>query len=89
MFKNYSAEDHKWFQNWEKNFDATLKGIKKFKEDLSTKPNFTPITAQKYRLYIDLLESEIMELKEVYEEYEPRPVLYDTTKERITTEETA
>jgi hypothetical protein len=72
MFKSYNDEEHKWFSNWEKNFETTLKAVKKFREDLTTKPTFTLATAEKYRLYFRLLEAEMIELKEYYDEMEPK-----------------
>lgn len=69
-FKNYNEEHLKWFQNWEKNFETTLKAIKKFREEFDGRPNFTKTTAKKYALYFDLLEQEIIELKELYDEME-------------------
>ena len=71
MFKQYNEEEHKWFSNWEKNFETGLKAIKKFREDMSSKPKFSTATAEKYRLYFRLLEAEIIELKEYYDEMEP------------------
>jgi len=71
MFTSYNDEEHKWFSNWEKNFETALKSVKKFREDLSGKPKFTKATAEKYRLYFMLLEAEIIELKEYYNAVEP------------------
>jgi hypothetical protein len=71
MSKQSLEDVTKWITNWEKNFDATIKAVKKFKEDLLTKPTLSDTTAKKYRLYLDLLDTELQEVREIYEEVEP------------------
>jgi hypothetical protein len=74
MSKQSIEDVTKWIANWEKNFDSTIKAVKKFKEDLLTKPTLSETTAKKYRLYLDLLDTELKEVREMYEELEPGPV---------------
>lgn len=70
-YKHYTKDEIKWFQDWEKNFESTLKDLKKFREYLDNKPKLTTITATKYGLYFRLMEQEILELMHMYDELEP------------------
>lgn len=63
----YTAEQIKWFQNWEKNLDNALKAIKKCKEDMEGSPAMTNTAVNKYHLYVRLLEAEAQEMVEDYE----------------------
>lgn len=68
----YTDEEIKWFQNWEKNLDTTIKTIKKLKEDLAAKPeDLSAVTADKYRYYFDVIHMELLEVKQHYESMEP------------------
>jgi hypothetical protein len=89
MFKNYKENEHKWLGNWEKNLDAVLKGVKKFKDDImdKDKPKFTQTTSSKYRVFFDLLENELQEAKEIYQEYEPVPINKDIRDTKTVTRE--
>lgn len=63
----YSAEQIKWFQNWEKSIDNALKAIKKCREEMEGAPRLSDTTRMKYHLYSRLLEAEAQELVEEYE----------------------
>lgn len=58
---------------WEKNFDSSLKAIKKFKEDTGTRPLLTPTTEQKYEIQLNLLMLELTEMIEIFQRTKAGP----------------
>lgn len=55
--------DTKWCESWEKNFEATLKAMNKFKDDLKSQPDLPGITSKRCYLYLELLFTELEEIK--------------------------
>lgn len=52
--------------NWEKNFESSLKVIRKFKDDVRARPILAPTTEAKFEQYLTIL---ILELTETLEQF--------------------
>jgi hypothetical protein len=58
--------NEEFVSNWEKNFESSLKTVKKFKEDMKARPKLTPTTESKFETYLNVL---ILEITETLEQF--------------------
>lgn len=63
---SFNSDD--WKSGWEKNADSAIKAVKKLSDDIKAlgKNQIPDITRRKFQLNLELLETEVAELKESF-----------------------